>query len=172
MLILLIGAKGGVGTTSLARCLARDGRGVGLDLSDGQLAARLERRTWSLAGLLFDGNARGAVDQIVKRRISLLWSPECKLDPDAVRGMVRAVADRSLVVADGGIEPVEEVAELADVVIVVTAKGADEDEASRTNSLVAQYHVHRLKRRFPEAVVTPYSREVAQHLTEQLLQRR
>ncbi|MCP3957254.1 MAG: hypothetical protein GY719_05325 [bacterium] len=170
MLILLIGAKGGVGTTSLARCLARDGRGVGLDLSDGQLAARLERRTWLLAGLLFDRNARGAVDQIVKRRISLLWSPECKLDPDAVRGMVRAVADRSLVVADGGTEPVEGMAELADVVIVVTAKDAtDEDEASRTNALVAQYHVHRLKRRFPRAVVTPYSREVAQNLTEQLL---
>ncbi len=167
MLALLMGAKGGVGTSSVARHLARETRGLGLDLADGQLAALLERKTWSLAGLAFAASAQrqNAVDRIVKRRITLLWTPECALAQDRAWATVRAVADRATVVVDGGIEPPEGIAELADVAVVVTTGGP-----------VAQYHVERLKRRFPNAGVVALdlaqsrheSRDAARELAAQL----
>ena len=145
MLILLIGAKGGVGTSTLAKHLvqALDG-GVGLDLADGQLAALLDRRTWSLAGLALTTptERQRSVDRIVKQCISLLWTPECNMVGNGVWDAVRAVADRTTVVADGGIEPLPAVGELAHVVAIVSA-----------DDPVAQYHEQQLQERFPQAGV-------------------
>ncbi len=146
MLILLIGAKGGLGTSTLAKHLVRalDGGGVGLDLADGQLAALLDRKTWSLSGLAFTPSSgrQGVIDRIVEQRISLLWTPECALAGDAVWHVVRAVADRTTVVADGGIDPPPAVGPLAHVVAIVSA-----------DDPVAQYHEQQLKGRFPQAGV-------------------
>ena len=159
MLILVIGAKGGIGATSLAKELVQGGNRVGLDLADGQLAAQLERTTWTLTRVVFSPprQRRQAIDDVVQRQTTLLWMPECSLVVEDAAGFVRAVTDRVDVVADGGIEPPEEIAALADVVIVVT-----EDNP------VAQYHERKLKERFPGALVTPYDRETAQALAEQL----
>jgi len=147
MLVLVMGAKGGVGTTSVALHLARAAQGIGLDLTtDGQLAARLERPTWTLVDVaLRSAQQQRMVDQAVKRAVSLLWTPVCALSniSDEAWDFVRAVADRVLVVADGGIEPVGEVGCLADVAIIVSAAGSD----------VAQFHTQRLGRQFPNARV-------------------
>ncbi len=159
MLILVIGAKGGVGATALAKELALGGNGVGLDLADGQLAAQLERTAWTLTRVVFSppGQRRQALDDVVRRLITLLWMPECSLVIEDAVGFVRAVTDRVDVVADGGIEPLEEIAALADVVIVVS-----EDNP------VAQHHERRWKDRFPDALVTQYDKEMVQELIEQL----
>lgn len=166
MLVLVIGAKGGVGTTTVALHLAREGNGVGLDLADGQLAARLERKTWSLARPTFATAAqrREAVDQVVKRRITLLWTPEVQLAGDTVWSFVGAVTDRIDVIADGGIEPVLEVDVLADVTVIVS-----------TDDPVARYHEQRLKRRFPNASVVTLdnskrgeAKQAARELAEQI----
>jgi hypothetical protein len=161
MLLLLVGAKGGVGTTAMALELARGAQGIGLDLADGQLAARLGRRTWALVGLAFStpGRRRVSVEWIIQRRATLLWTPECGLAAGRAWGIVRAVADRALVVADGGIEPPQGASEIADAVLVVTA-GED--------SAVVRYHVERLERRFPAALVAPHTKEIVHSLTDQL----
>jgi hypothetical protein len=168
MLVLVVGAKGGVGTTSLARHLVQGMEGaVGLDLAGGQLAAQLERKTWSLAALAFATGTRrqSAVDRIIKQCITLLWTPECRLAQNDVWSIVRAVADRTPVVADGGIEPLPEMADLADATVIV---GSDNP--------VARYHENRLEQRFPDAVVVTLdlaqsrheSRDAAPELSEQL----
>ena len=171
MLVLVMGAKGGLGTTSLARHLVQGMEGaVGLDVYDGQLAAQLERKTWSLAGLAFATSTQrqSAVDRIVKRSITLLWTPECRLAQNNVWSIVRAVADRTPVVADGGIEPLPEVADLADAMVIVSA-----------DDPVARYHQNRLKRQFPDAMVVTLdlgqsrheSRDAAPRLSGQLFGR-
>lgn len=143
MLILLIGAKGGVGVTSLARRLAQDKHGVGLDLSDGRLAALLDRRVWML-DQTFSTQARqqAAVEEVVANRYTLLWTPACRLAGDGVWAFVRAVANRALVVADGGIGPPSGIDEQADAIIVVSA-----------DNPVARYHAERLMETFPRAEV-------------------
>jgi len=164
MLILVVGAKGGVGTTSLALHLARAGNAVGLDLADGQLAVLLERRTWTLDGLAFttEGQRRKAIDEVVNRRLTLLWVPECALALEQTWGFVRAVADRCPVVADGGINPPSEIDPLADEVVIVSAE----------DNPVAQYHEQRLRRRFPDAIAIPLnlgkSRRVIKNTAEDL----
>ncbi|RLC78853.1 MAG: hypothetical protein DRJ03_24555 [Chloroflexi bacterium] len=147
MFVLVMGAKGGVGTTSVALHLARRAaRGIGLDLTaDGQLAARLSRPTWTLSdAALRSAQQQRMVDQVVKQSVSLLWTPVCALPNISVAAwdFVRAVAARATVVADGGIEPLEEAARLADVTVIVSAE-----------SDVARYHAQRLGRRFPNAQV-------------------
>ena len=169
MLILTIGAKGGLGTTSLARRLVQAGNGVGLDLDDGQLAALLERRTWSLAGTaLATGQERQrAIDRIVNRRITLLWTPECNLAPASVWNVVRDVANRAVVVADCGIEPLEAITTLADAVVIVSK-----------DDPIAQYHEGRPQGRFPDAVIVTMnlaqsrheSRDAARELAAQLFE--
>jgi nucleoside-diphosphate-sugar epimerase len=170
MLILITGAKGGVGTTSLAQHLVREVRGVGLDLADGQLAARLERPTWSLARPTFATAQarREAIDRVVERRITLLWTPECVLASGDAWAFVGAVADRTVVVADGGIEPSQDAARLAQCKVIVAADGD-----------VARYHTGRLQRRWPDALVLTLelarsrgeTKEAARQLAAQLFAR-
>lgn len=152
MFILVIGAKGGVGTTSLAVNLARETSGVGLDLADGQLAAQLERKAWALSGLAFSAGQQRqrAIDRIVKHRISLLWTPECNLAGDAAWKVARAVADRSTLVADGGIgeDPAPQASGIADVIVIVTVKSEDGKD-----NPVARHHEARLQEQYPTAAV-------------------
>ncbi|MCP4542647.1 MAG: hypothetical protein GY832_36455 [Chloroflexi bacterium] len=145
MLILVVGAKGGVGTTSLALHLTRELKAIGLDAADGQLAAHLERKTWTLAGLAFSaGNQRqNAIDRIVKQRISLLWTPECDLAGDSVWDIVQAIADRTTIIADGGITPLPQIAERANAILIASAWG----------NPVSAYHERKLKQQFPGASV-------------------
>ena len=169
MLILAIGAKGGLGTTSLvlALALARAGDAVGLDLSDGQLAARLGREARLLSRPAFASKAqrRRAVDEVVKRRLTLLWTPECLLKPDAAWGFVRAVADRAVVVADGGIEPPEGIAALADEIVIVSA-GPDEESGAADPVVV--WHERRLRNRFPDVLTATNDEESVRELAERL----
>ncbi len=143
MFVLVMGAKGGVGATSVTLHLARQVGGIGLDLmADRQLSARLGRPTWTLADAALRSGLQRMVDQVVKRRVSLLWTPVCALDSIGIKAwdFVRAVAARATVVADGGIEPLVEAVRLADVAVIVSA-----------DSDAARFHVQRLGRRFPNA---------------------
>lgn len=161
MLILVVGAKGGVGATSMALDLVRGGNAVGLDMAgDRQLAARLGRRTWTLARIVFamPGQRRRAIDTVVDNRPVLLWTQECALKPDTTAEFVRAVADRDDVVVDGGMRPRREIAEIADWVIVVT----DDDDT------VARYHAQKLKKRYSGSLVVAYNRETVQELIEEI----
>ena len=167
MLVLVVGAKGGVGTTSVALHLIRASKGIGLDLADGMLAGRLERTAWTLGRPVFAtaGRKRKAVETVIQRRITLLWTPECLLAGDAVWDFVGAVADRAVVVVDGGLEPPEEIDRLVDVRIIVS-----------TETDVAQWHARRLKERFPDAAVAivdlaqsrSATKEAAQELAAQI----
>ena len=179
MLIYVIGVKGGVGTTSLAQDLTRALDGVGLDLADGQLAARLGRSALRLSRVVFARAARRrrAVDSVVGRRHTMLWSPECRLKTDETLDFIQAVADRIDVVADAGIEqPASSMTNgaptdwgtQADVVIIVTAVETDGDGNVTGKTPVVEYHERALKQRFPGAMVTLYSQEAAQEIVEQL----
>lgn len=158
MLILLIGAKGGLGTTSLALNLVRGQKGIGLDLYDGQLAVRLDRQAWSLARPAFatTGRRREAIEQIVKHRHTLLWTPACRLAGEDTWQFVRGVADRALVVADGGIRPPEDAADVADVILIASA-----------DHPVARYHERRLQDCFPQASVVTMDLAKARHETRE-----
>jgi len=144
MLILLVGAKGGVGTTGLALQLVRQTRGVGLDLYDGRLAARLDRETWGLSDLARLSRLRRerGLDQAVKRRVALLWTPACEALADDVWPTVRGLVARTTVIADGGLDPPRHASELADRIVIVSSEDA-----------IAQWHATRLARRHPGAMV-------------------
>lgn len=160
MLILVVGAKGGLGTTSLAVELSKAGRGIALDLTqDRQLATRLERVTWPLSRPTFagEGQRREALDTCLRRRVTLLWTPECALRSDDAWAFVSALADRTAVVADGGIEPPAEVDALAALTLVVTG-----------DSPVAGWHTRRLKERYPNAVVTAGDEESIRNLAARI----
>ncbi len=158
-MILVIGAKGGVGTTLVAAEIAHLADAVGLDLADGQLTARLERPTWALSRLAFAGPAqtRDAINEIVRRRVSLLWTPECALANEKAWAAVRDVGNRCPVVADGGIELPAGAECLAEAVIIVSA-----------NDDVARWHERRLLARFPGAFVVAGTKEAAGELADRL----
>jgi len=92
-MILVIGAKGGVGTTLVAHELVRASHAIGLDRSDGQLVARLERTTWPLGWLTYAAPAqrRKMVETIIQRRFSLMWSVECNVTPESTWAIVRTL---------------------------------------------------------------------------------
>ena len=157
--MLVIGAKGGVGATRVARTLVKAGDAIALDLADGQLAARLERTTWPLAWLAFvtPKQRRSMIETIVQRRFSLVWSPECGLKPAQAWAAVREVAVRRPVIIDGGIEPPDEAAQQADAIIIVSA---DTD--------VARWHTRRLSVQYPQATVTLGTKDAARALAAQM----
>ena len=159
--MLVIGAKGGVGTTRVARELVKASDAIALDLADGQLAARLERITWPLAWLAFvtPMQRRSMIETIVQRRYSLAWSPECGLKPAQAWAAVHEVAVRRPVIIDGGIEPPDEAAQQADAIIIVSA---DTD--------VARWHTRRLSAQYPQATVTIGTKDAARALAAQLFQ--
>ena len=77
--ILVVGAKGGVGTTTVAHELTRVGKTLAVDAADGALAARLGRATWNLTHEIYA--ATGAwraklIEQALKKRVTLLFTVE------------------------------------------------------------------------------------------------
>jgi len=142
-MILVIGAKGGVGTTTVAAALVRALRGIGLDAADGQLAARLERPALLLSEAAMERRTQDLVDRIVRKRLSLVWTPECAFLSDPVLQLLRAVDERVDMIADGGIEPPPELNALCGQIIIV----------SDSENPVARYHEQRLVQKFPGARV-------------------
>jgi len=140
-MILVVGAKGGVGTTTVAVGLVRGLRGVGLDAADGQLAARLERPALLLSEAAMERRTQDLVDRITRRHLSLVWSPECAFLSDLVLRLLRALDERVDVVVDGGIEPPPELNGLCRQVVIV----------SDSENPVARYHEQRLVQKYPGA---------------------
>lgn len=168
MLLLAIGAKGGVGTTALVQALVRSVGGVGLDLTDDrQLTARLDRLAFPLDAALIasESRRRKAVQRVVRKRMTLLWTPECVLDVPSAIGFIRAVASNAHVVADGGIGDrlPDGIAEAADAIVVVTAAEADGDLKT-----LLQHHIQRLKQLYPQAITVVNEAETVETLAQQL----
>ncbi len=158
-MILVIGAKGGVGTTTFAAELVCIADAIGLDLSDGQMAGRLDRATWALSPVAYATAAarRELIDTVVRRRIALLWTPDCALSNEDIWGAVRDIDNRVPVIADGGIEPPPGAQAAARAVVIVTA---DND--------IARWHTRRLQARFPGAIVVEGTKEAAGDLADRL----
>ncbi len=145
MLILVVGAVGGVGTTTLvAELVKRGGPSVALDLADGTLAARLERGTYPLDSVVYQRQTQTAiVDDLALRRPVLLWTPACRLNPARVGQLLAAVGQRWPLVADGGLTPPVDLGGLLTTVLIVTRAGHP----------IADWHVARLRRAYPGAPV-------------------
>jgi hypothetical protein len=163
MLILVVGVVGGAGTTTLAHELIKQGKPtVGLDLSDGTLAARVDRRLYPLDTATFSRrNPQSIVEAIVRQRHTLLWTLPCRLQPQRVWNLVSAVAQRIDVVADGGLQPPPGVWELATVQLAVNRAG---------NDPVAEWHAARVRQAHPQVrVVTGDLKEAGKALAAELL---
>lgn len=144
MLVAVMGAKGGLGTTTVALHLARAAKAVALDLSDGQLAARLERKTWALDQLAYSGAAqrRRSAARAIKHRATVLFTPECRVAPDKVSSFIQSLSDRANIVMDAGIEPIHYLDELIDHAIILT-----------TDTAVARFHQRLLETRYPNHTI-------------------
>lgn len=169
MLVLIVGAVGGAGATTLATALLRQGLpAIGLDLADGMLAARIERRVLPLEQAVFSrGDRLAQIDKIVARRPALVWTPGCATDPERVWNFVSDLAKRIPIIADGGIEPPAGIWGLANIAFAV----------SRKDDFVAAWHEQRLRQACPELRVVTGALQAAgdaiaeQIFAEQLAQR-
>ncbi len=137
MLILVVGTAGGVGTTKLiCEFLKHSASAIALDLADGSLAGRLDRNVYPLDTLVFSRRDRlTLIDELVKRRPVLLWNQVCTAHPEQVWTLIREIAQRMPLIADGGLLPPEGIWELADVQLAV----------SREGDVVSAWHEKRLK---------------------------
>jgi hypothetical protein len=163
MLMLVVGVVGGAGATTLAHELIRHGRPtVGLDLADGTLSARVDRRLYPLQTAAFARrDPQQVVEDIVRQRYTLLWTPACRAEPQRVWELIRAVSQRVDLVADGGLEPPPDVWALAAVQLAVNREGDDP---------AAAWHENRLRRAHPEIrVVTGDLKAAGKALAEELL---
>lgn len=163
MLILVVGVVGGAGTTTLAHELIKQGKPtVGLDLSDGTLIARVDRRLYALEAAAYSRRSQQQViEEIVLRRYTLLWTPGCRLQPQRVWSLVSAVTQRIDVVVDGGLQPPPGVWELATVQLAVNRVG---------NDPVAAWHEARVRQAHPQVrVVTGDLKAAGKTLAAELL---
>ena len=163
MIWLMVGAKGGVGTTTLARELVRSTQALGVDLADGELAARLERPTWLLSRDLDKRRSSTwrsrLIETALQRSITLIWQPACG-DTDSQWSLVRDLANRRVVVVDGGIAPPAGIDPWVNQVVIVSQENA-----------VARWHEARLRLRYPEAhVVEVGTRQAAREIVAQIFQ--
>jgi len=169
MIVLIVGAVGGAGTTTLATTLLRQGvPAMGLDLADGMLAARMERRVYPLEQAVFSrGDRLVEIDRIVKNRPALVWTPGCATDPERVWSFVNDLAKRIPIIADGGVEPPAGIWGLTNYAFAV----------SRKDDFVAAWHEQRLRQVYPELHVVTGALQAAgnaiaeQVFAEQLSQR-
>ncbi len=165
-IIMIVGAKGGVGTTMVAQILIRSGKTLGVDAADGALAAKLERATWKLTHEIYTttGSWRAAlIEQVLKRRVTLLWSAENRAavgHEAAPWEFVRDVARRATIVIDAGVEPPSEMDALATQAVIVT----------QSDNPLAQWHQEHLQQRYPGARVITGNRQAAHELAGQLFQ--
>lgn len=161
MLILCVGAKGGLGTTTLAYQLARCAEAVPLDAADGRLAAEPGLPVLDLSTVpQWTARRRShTLQQILQSRQPLLWTPSCTVWQALVTAFVRDLATLGHVVADGGLAPPPPLATLATLILIVSA-----------DTPVARWHEERLKRQWPEArAVVGDLKAAAQALAEQVL---
>jgi len=170
MIVLIVGTVGGVGTTTLATNLLRQGvPAIGLDLADGMLAGRIERRIFPLEQAVFSReNPLVQINRIIARQPVLVWTPGCMTDPGRVWDFVRDLAKRSTpIIADGGLEPPAGVWELATIAFAV----------SRKDDPVAAWHEQQLRQAHPGLHVVTGALQAAgsaiaeQVFAEQLAQR-
>lgn len=145
MFLIVIGAKGGLGATTLVRLLCRQADAVPLDAADGRLAVDLSTPGVSVLDLADTPQwtvARRSqmADQVARTRQPLLWSRACAVWPDQVAAFVADVAALTVVVADGGIAPPPDLVKLASLILIVSA-----------DDPVARWHEQRLKAQCPEA---------------------
>lgn len=142
MLILTSGAKGGLGTTTLAHYLCRYAAGVPLDAADGRLAAEAGSAVLDLSAVpqWTPGRRSRAAEHVVRARQPLLWTPACRVWEAPVAAFVREIAAVTHVIADGGIAPPTALADLAGIILIVSA-----------DDPVAQWHEQRLKAQWPAA---------------------
>ncbi len=167
MVILVVGAVGGAGATTLAYELLRHGgRAVPLDLADGTLCARVERRLYPLDAAAFTRRQpQTVIEEIIARQTPLLWTANCQTAPERVWELVRTLAQRIPIVADGGLHPPAPIWELATVTLAVN-RAAQEGEADP----VARWHEQRLRREQPGLrVVTGDLRAAGEALAGELL---
>jgi len=146
MLLLVVGAKGGLGATTLARLLCRQAEVVPLDAADGRLVVDLSVPGASVLDLADTPQwtvARRSqmADQVARTRQPLLWSRACAVWPEPVAAFVADVAALTTVVADGGIAPPADLLKLASLVLIVSS-----------DDPVARWHEQRLKAQWPTAL--------------------
>jgi hypothetical protein len=148
MFVLVLGAKGGVGTTTFAFHLAQAVKAVPLDAADGSLALQSGGygQSLDLSRIVqwTDHLRTRQAEMVARRRRTLLWTPPCGVWSEMVWDFVREVADLAHVVVDGGLAPPEDLAEqgLVDLIFVISA----EEE-------IARWHERRLKGLWPGARV-------------------
>ena len=145
MLILVVGAKGGLGATTLVQNLCRQANAVPLDAADGTLALQMAGPSAPVFDLIrivqWTADQRGhAVEQAVETRQPLLWSAACTVWRAPVMAFVWDVAALGHVIADGGTTPPPALVDLASLVLIVSA-----------DNPVAQWHERRLKQQWPQA---------------------
>lgn len=148
MLVLVVGAKGGVGATTLAYELRQfAGIAVALDAGDGQfaaLSAGMQRPAdlSTVAQLTVTARTREA-EAAARRGQVYVWSLACAAFPGPLSAYTNQLKALGPVIVDGGLAPPEAVAVLADRIFIV----------SRDQDPVAAWHEQRLKQRWPQAQV-------------------
>ncbi|HOU12805.1 MAG TPA: hypothetical protein PKZ84_06785 [Anaerolineae bacterium] len=145
MLILVVGAKGGIGTTTLAQYLCRQASAVPLDAADGTLALDMTGPGAPVLDLGLTAqwtvSRRGyAVEQAVETRQPLLWTPACAVWRTPVMAFVWNATLLGNIIADGGTTPPPALVDAASLVLIVSA-----------DNPVAQWHERRLKQQWPQA---------------------
>lgn len=161
MLLLLVGAKGGVGVTMLAHSVCQCAAAVSLDAADGRLATLTGGAVLDLSAVLqWTASRRSrAVEAVLRTRQPLLWTPACRVWPAPVAAFVRALAAVGHVVVDGGLAPPAPLVDLAAVILIVS-----------NDDPVARWHEQRLKQQWPQArAVVGDLQAAAQALTTQVL---
>ncbi len=164
MLILVVGAKGGLGTTTLAQHLCRQANAVPLDAADGTLALQMAGPGAPVLDLGFTAqwtaSRRGrAVEQAVETRQPLLWMPVCTVWREPVMAFVWDAAALGHVVTDGGITPPPALVDIASLLLIVSA-----------DTPLAQWHERRLKQQWSQAhAVVGDLKAAAQAIAEETL---
>jgi len=164
MLILVVGAKGGIGTTTLAQHLCWQANAVPLDAADGALAFQMAGPGAPVLDLIrivhWTADQRGrAVEQAVDTRQPLLWTPACTVWRAPVMAFVWDAAALGHVIADGGITPPPALVDVASLLLIVSA-----------DTPVAQWHERRLKQQWPKAhAVLGDIKAAAQAIAEETL---
>jgi len=164
MIIVVIGAKGGLGTTTLVERLCRFGDCVALDAADGRLASLMAgpvRPALDLATTPQWTAGRRALmaEEVARIRQPLLWTAACEVWCEQVSAFVHAVSTIGLIIADGGIDPTTSLVRLADLLLIVS-----------NDSAPARWHEARLKATWPEArAIVGDLPSAAQAITEQVL---
>jgi len=164
MLILVVGAKGGLGATTLVQHLCRQANAVPLDAADGTLALQMAgpgAPVLDLIGIVqWTADQRGhAVEYAVETRQPLLWSAACTVWRAPVMAFVWDAAALSHVIADGGTTPPPALVDLASLVLIVSA-----------DNPLAQWHERRLKQQWPQAhAVVGDLKAAAQVIAEETL---